>query len=197
MFPWLCGLLPKPYLFFEQDKGGGGGAGGGNGAGGSGNPPPKLVPEADLLAVKHGAEQTITDLKAQLATLQASVDSKHQESASARAKVQELETTITALQAKVTEADTLRSELAASKASREELERSLLDSRRQALVSTYGLKLEDVKDYTKDQLAFAEQVLSKAPRGSKGSYDRGGGAGGDNYSSLSARDKIRLAMDGK
>ena len=191
MFTWLCGL-PSPRFLYGPDEGGG--AAGGSGAGGSGGTAPKLVPESDLLAVKHGAEQEITGLKAQLVTLQASVDSKHQESASARAKVQELETAITVLTGKVTEVETLRSELAASKTSREELERSLLDTRKQTLVSTYGMKLEDVKDYTKDQLAFAEQVLSKAPRGTKGSYDRGGGAGGQDFATLSARDKIRLAF---
>lgn len=156
------------------------------------SPGPKMVPESDLMAVKAQAQRTQTQLQGQIDQLQ-------RDGGATRAQLETLTAELQVAKETVQEVEQLRSQAAAAEQSRDQLNQRLATSLREDLVSKYGYKAEDVKDYKLEQLELLTEALAKAPSGGQSRSNQprfnSGTNGGSGSQPATARAKILSAFE--
>ena len=136
---------------------------------------PRMVPESDLLAVKNkitGLEEEVTDWKGRASKIQDDFTFLKVRHDGVADKLKSLDD-VTAELGKTKEL------LAASIKSREELETSLLDSKRASLMAS-GVKDDFLKGKTLGELTLVEQAVKglKGSNGSNSKFDLGSSGAG-------------------
>lgn len=126
----------------------------------------KLVPEADLLAIKGSlgdkltkAEEAANTANAAAEAAKANLSETQQKTYNLEARIKELEETTKQTASQKEELATAKKELEDTKKSVEGLNTKVLESQRRLVVATYGVKPETVKDKTLEQLAAFEEAL--------------------------------------
>lgn len=119
----------------------------------------KMVPEKDLLAIKAGAEKKEAELLTQVAESNRIKEETHNNLLAMQAAKEQLEEQLkegTATKAQVVD---LQAKLKTAEESVSGLTIKLLDQRRVAIASSYGVDVSTLKGKTQDQLDSLEEAL--------------------------------------
>ena len=119
----------------------------------------KMVPEKDLLAIKAGAEKKEAELLTQVAESNRIKEETHNSLLAMQAAKEQLEEQFkegTATKAQVVD---LQAKLKIAEESVSGLTIKLLDQRRVAIASSYGVDVSTLKGKTQDQLDSLEEAL--------------------------------------
>jgi vacuolar-type H+-ATPase subunit I/STV1 len=150
-------------------------------------PGPKMVPETDLMAVKAQKERVDREVQ----TLKGQLDTAQREGTATKVQLETIQAELDKAKETVQEVEQLRSQAAAAEESRNRLNDRLATSLRTDLVSKYGYKAEDVKDYKLEQLELLTEALAKAPVGQSPTRRfSAGGNGAGTGAPLTGRAKI-------
>ena len=143
-------------------------------------PTEKMVPEADLIAIKKGLTRDLKDAEKAHEEERVSLTGKldeatnHLSKAEAKVKTLEEKTSESVSSEELTKA---KAELETATKRGEELATQALEYRKKLLVSTYGITEDAIKEKTFEQLGFLEEAL-ELTKTSKGDGNYGTKAGG-------------------
>jgi len=163
----------------------------------------KLVKESDLLAVKGSSEAAKEELRTTLAahatevnTLTTTANESKQSLLRAEADVTSLKEQLEEGKGTATELAETKTKLATAESSVTQLTGDVLESRRTLIVATYGIRADDVKDKSLEELDNYEAALKAVilSRG-VGNYALGGGVGGATPVSPIDRAKATIAAE--
>jgi hypothetical protein len=159
----------------------------------------RLVPEADLLAIKGSsktaleqAKSTADALTAEAAKAKADVESAHQKSLAAEAKVAGLTEQLTKVSATSAEAAQLKAELETAKNSGKELGDKYLELRRATVADKWKVPPATVAKKSLAELDVYEQALNDITGGKPGNYAFGGASGA--AADLAGKSPLELAQ---
>ena len=145
----------------------------------------KMVPEADLIAIKKGLQKDLKDAEKahteERDTLTKNLDEANQNRLKAEAKVETLEEKSKSNQSVDSEELTkAKADVKTATDRGEELAKQALELRRKLIVSTYGISEDAIKEKSFDQLGFLEEALelTKTSKSGAGNYAAGAGGGG-------------------
>lgn len=126
----------------------------------------KMVPESDLLAVKHAAETKGKEMETQITTLQTQLveadrvkEEKHNSLIQAQASHSQLEEKLKEYEAAKVNSEELQTKLTATEASVSGLNTKLLDQTKRLLVTTYSVGTETLEGKTLEQLDTLGEAL--------------------------------------
>ena len=161
----------------------------------------KMVPEKDLLALKHGLTKQVEELTTQLTAAKAETDSKHQELLRVTASKQDVESKLAIAQGLTTEVDSLKTQLTEATTSRDGAQSALTGLRRMAAATTLGVEAKTLEGKTDDQLDSMLEGAKLVGTGTGGDGHvssrqvAGGGTGGKTFSDLTPREKIKAGLE--
>jgi len=146
----------------------------------------KVVPEADLLAVKHGAEKEMGEVKSQLQIAQEQLnavtkhrDETHANLLQAQAAKEQLEEQIKEGVVTKAQAEELQTKLIAKEQLVGNLNTKLLDLKRVNVSTAYGVNMSTLQEKTMEQLESLEEALKLVGKPAKpATVDFAGGGGG-------------------
>lgn len=146
-------------------------------------PTEKMVPEADLIAIKKGLTKDLKDAekthKEEIESLTGKLDEATNNFTKSEAKVKTLEENKdqSVSSEELTKA---KAELETATKRGEELATQALEYQRKLLVTTYGITEDAIKEKSFEQLGFLEEALelTKTSKAGVGNYAAGAGGGG-------------------
>jgi len=148
-------------------------------------PAEKMVPEADLIAIKKGLQKDLKDAEKahteESDTLTKNLEEANQNRLKAEAKVETLEEKSKSNQSVDSEELTkAKAEVKTATDRGEELATQALEYRRKLLVKSYDISEDAIKEKTFEQLGFLEEALelTKTSKKDGGNYASGAGGGG-------------------
>jgi predicted RNase H-like nuclease (RuvC/YqgF family) len=144
----------------------------------------KLVPEADLMAVKNGAEKQVSDAveaaKATISELKQKADTHYQEMLRERGSKEELGLKVKGLTSTVEELNTKLKDAGSSSEALKKAQEALLGLKKTRITELYPnmFKPEELNGKTEADLDTLETALKLVKGKAQTNYDGAGGGGG-------------------
>lgn len=164
----------------------------------------RLVPESDVQAVKGIAATKQSEIEGRLTETQTKLDEMLARATTAESALQSGKTELEALRVEAAKVPELTTQITDLTNQHQTATAQLLETKRQSLISKYGLKdtqLEKVKSMSSEALTQFEEhaeLLGFKPNtnsnGNGSSFDNGSGKGADT-DNLSGAAKIRLGLE--
>lgn len=149
----------------------------------------KLVPEADLLAIKAKAGKDASELQTQIATLQSKADSHYTNYLSEQAAKDKLAVELAELKKETEQLRPVKGLKEQAEAKVKELEKLLLDVSRKRLIQVYKIPDDKLQGKTLAELSAIEEALRLVGR-EAGRFDLAGTGVGAGTEKMSAREKL-------
>lgn len=156
----------------------------------------RFVKEADLLAVKGGAEAAERRAKGEVTAAQEQLSQSKQSLLQAEAQVETLKEDLAKGAGSAEELAKVKQDLETAQGNVTSLSGKVLEFRKAAIVATFKVAPDTVKDKTLEQLDLFEEALRAVGAGQGvGNFAIGGGAGGANLTGKSPMELARMAYD--